>query len=598
MSEIDFKAIFEGMLEPAAICDDDGNVVLMNRAARNLLEPQGDVRLTLAVRETVRQMRAKQVADQDFFMADVSVEGAARTHVSVSLCALNDGGYRVAFIGDAAQGLPVNVRILYALVNAHRHADLFKTSDKVAALFASCFREVFPDYSFLVSFEREGTEPFRFAHGAWDAQPLEREVSGTGGLAAQQCAWPEARLGWRHEIVDPTFGRCSIQVERRADTGFSVAERAAFETFLQQLAFALFRLWHAEDLSVVTPILNQLDAVVLVCDARRRIRVANRTFEELVLDTRLVGRDILDFFSESSRAKLRTAAASVMGGGEAKPFEAALVNADGESSSQVILSIQVVPAHGDAANGFVVLGQHNEMSLVQLEERLSQAEHLMNIGQLATGVAHELRNPLTTILNYADYLLRKYDDQFFEQRDRERLQRIVSGVEHIDAFVRDLMTLARPEGFHNERVELKNTLAESVAICESILRSRRTSVVINSEAGMAIHGSQAQMKQVFVNLLSNAANAMPDGREGKIIVDVEHLREDILIRVRDNAAGMSPEVVKRIFEPFFTTREGSGGTGLGLSIVDSIVRRHRGSIDVSSTPGRGSTFEMIFPRGV
>ncbi|MEZ4459765.1 MAG: ATP-binding protein [bacterium] len=598
MSEIDFLAVFEGMLEPAAICDDDGNVHVMNAAARALLEPQGDVRLTLTARETVRQMRVRQIGETEFFMADVAVEGALRRSVSVSLYPLQHGGYRVSFSSDVSRGLPANVRILQALVNAHRHSDLFKTSEKIAALFASCFTEVFPDYSFQVWFDRASPEAFAYAHSPWHAEPSRLMDGKTGSVSATDCVFDGSGIGWAHEIVDATFGTCRIQVEKRSDSRFSVAERAAFETFLQQLAFALFRMWHSEDLSAVTPILDHLDAVVIVCDARRKIRVANKTFEELVYDENLVGRDILDFFSESSRTKLRTASASIMAGGTAKPFEAALVNADGESSSQVILTIQVAPSPGQKTSGFVVLGQHNEMSLVQLEERLSQAEHLMNIGQLATGVAHELKNPLTTILNYADYLLRKYDDQFFEVRDRERLQRIVSGVEHIDAFVRDLMTLARPDGFRDESVELRAVIAESMALCDPTLRSKRTSIAIDIEEGTVVKGSPMQLKQVFVNLFNNAANAMPAGRDGSIRVTAKPSEADVLVEVVDNADGIPQEVLAHIFEPFFTTRDGAGGTGLGLAIVDSVVRRHRGTISVQSALGKGTTFTIVLPRGV
>jgi signal transduction histidine kinase len=604
MSEIDFRTVFEGMPEAAAICDEDGKVLFMNRAARVLLEPYGDVRLTLTVRETVRQMRVNHTGDQEFFMADVAVEGAARQTTSISLHPLPDGGYRVSFAGDATKGLPANVRILQALVNAHRHADLFKSADKVAALFVSCFAEVFPDYSFYVAFEREVLQPFLYSHSPWDAQPQRSQQLnlGAGRLSDSQLSWRESLGGWRHEAGDGGVGAACIQVEKRTEGRFSVTERAAFETFLQQLAFALFRLWHQEDLTAVTPILDQLDAVVIICDARRRIRVANRTFEELVYQNEVVGRDILDFFSESSRVKLRTAAASIMAGGTAEPFEAALVNGDGESSSQVILTIQVSPNRpsqgGAGVHGFIVMGQHNELSLVLLEERLNEAEHLMNIGQLATGVAHELKNPLTTILNYADYLLRKYDDQFFDGRDRERLQRIVSGVEHIDAFVQDLMLLARPDGPKDEVVDLKMTLHESLAICEMALRKGQTTVTVHAPSSVSVRGSQTQLKQVFVNLLTNAAHAMPAERAGLIVVDLEVTPEAVIIRIRDNALGMSQEVAKRIFEPFYTTRDESGGTGLGLAIVESVVRRHRGTIDVESVMGSGTTFIISLPGGV
>lgn len=591
-NDIDFQTVFEGMSEPAAICDEDGAVQHLNRAARALLEPVGDpMVLNLTARETLRQMRLTPGSDHEFFMADVPVTGARRATASVSLFPLENGGFRVSFVPDPNPTLPANIRILQGMVNAHRNAELFQSEDKVAALFASCFAEVFPAYAFEVSFERESGR-FAFAHCPWDPGSRPSPRDGT------DCLWPLSRVTWRFATPDPRT-RGEIVVEKRSEGRFSVSERAAFETFLQQFSFGLLRLWQQEDFATVSPILDQLDAVVIVCDARRRIRVANRTFEDLVLDGNVVGRDILDFFGETSRAKLRTAAASVLAGGLPQTFDAALVNADGESSSQVILDIQVVPNRqtSGAIQGFVVLGQHNEISLVELEERLSQAEHLINIGQLATGVAHELKNPLTSILNYAEYLLRKYDDQVFDARDRDRLKRIVQGVEHIDAFVRDLMTLARPEALRDEDVSLEMTLRESLLLCEPVLTARQTRVELAGEVRTEVRGSANQLKQVFVNLVTNAANAMPPGRDGLVRIEAQLSAADIVITVTDNAAGMSPDVVNRVFEPFFTTRDGAGGTGLGLSIVDSVIRRHRGSIRVDSTVGHGTTFTIVLPRG-
>lgn len=594
--KVDFQDIFERVPEPIGVCDEDGWVHAVNSAARSLLRPfQGQrLRLHLGIRETVRQMRMTEGGLQEFYMADVQVDGAARSKASVSLLPLREGGYRVAFQASPHSGLPVNLRLLESLVNVNRHLDLFKSADKVVALFASSFGEVFPDYAFHMRVERPRGAPMIYQHNAWDRPAQKVELFG----AEDTLFWAESHSSFRLVLDDIGAQEGFFQFERREDSKFSVVERDAFEAFAQQLSFALGRLWHREDFSLVTPIIDQLDAVVLICDARRRIRVCNQTFEALALDGDPVGRDLLDFFSESSRAALRTAAATVMAGGEAEPIDAALVNGDGSGSSQVIMTIHVAAnaAGRDASQGFIVTGQQNEINLVELEKRLNRAEYLMNIGQLATGVAHELKNPLTSILNYADYLLRKYDDSFFEERDRDRLRRIIEGVEHIDAFVEDLVALARPTDEAADPVDIHAVIRESGMLCELKLRESNSDLHLEfGESARMVRGSRSQLKQVFVNLISNAASAM-SGRGGTVTVSVEASQTWLDVEVIDDGAGMSEEVRERIFEPFFTTRDGHGGTGLGLAIVHSIVARHEGAIEVDSEEGHGTTFRVRLPR--
>lgn len=603
-SQVDFQDVFERMPEPLGVCDEDGVVHALNAAARELLVPEStrEMRLDLSVRETVRQMRVTKLGIQEFYMADVHVEGAgACSNMSVSLLPLKAGGYRVRFEARQEPNIPVNLRLLEAMVNVNRHLELFKSPEKVVALFAASFAEVFPEDSFHLQFERPNGENFLHQHAGWTAHARRREGAQSelsARVPSSAHFWGESSQGYRVRLAAPGQQSGFVQFERVDSTRYSVVEREAFEAFGQQVMFALSRIWHRTDFSLVSPIIDQLDAVVIVCDARRTIRVCNRTFESLVYDEEVIGRDLLDFFSESSRAEIRTAAATVMAGGSVKPIDAALVNGDGSGSSQVILTVQIASnaPSSEAGQGFLVTGQQNELNLVELEERLTRAEHLMNLGQLATGVAHELKNPLTSILNYADYLLRKYEDSHLEDRDKLRLQRIIDGVEHIDSFVRDLMTLARPAVEVTERVRLHEMLRASGSLCELPLQRARTELRFEfCESDPFVKGSSSQLKQVFINLVTNASRAMGDeGGTVKIVTSVDE--DKVEVRVLDDACGMSQETLNHIFEPFFTTRDGRGGTGLGLAIVQNIVERHRGTIEVESQEDVGTTFVIRMPR--
>lgn len=593
---VDFQGLFETLPDAIAVCDEDGNVIAINRAARQYLavDDVSGVRIELQTRETVRQIRLTNVSSAEFFLADVGVHGAGRSRASASFHPLGSGSYRVVFAAGP-DGRPVspNIRMLESLVNVGRHLELFKTPDKTLALFAASFVDLFPIYSFRIDL---GGGRAVHEHRGWDGA-----VAGAPGAA--EFVFSGAARSWDAPVGD--IGR--LVVERQDESKFSVSDRQAFETFAQQLGLALARVYTPEgssDSMLVGPIIDQLDAIVIVCDARRRILVANRTFEAIVGTSEIAARDLLDYFHEPERPALRMAAAGVMASGEPCVVDVHLRTA---ANGRVALRVQLAPAGardgGDGAGGFVVTGQQGELSLVELEERMNRAEQLMNLGELATGVAHELKNPLTSILNYAEYLRAKYTSADpaavaragFDERDAERLERIIAGVGQIDEFVKDLVTLARPNDGQVAQVNLHSVVHESVMMCEVALAQANTTVRLEL-TGVApiVPGFRNQLKQVFVNLVTNAGKSMSE-EGGTIVLGTEVVADTVVCRVVDDGAGMSEETLKRIFEPFFTTRQTRGGSGLGLALVRTIVQRHGGDVAVESRLGHGTTFKITLP---
>lgn len=601
---VDYEGIFETLPEPIAVCDEDGQVIALNRQGRAYLAVEGaeGLRIDLHARETVRQIRMTNSASPEFFLADVAVRGSRRSRVSASFHPLGPGqGYRVVFSAGAdGRSVSPNIRMLESLVNVGRHLELFKSAEKTVALFAASFVEIFPAYSFRIELSRGlGTHD----HRGWEgAEPI---AAGEGVVAGgERAVFSGARRGWRAPIGDVG----TLTVERAEETKFGVGERQAFETFAQQLGLALARVISGEPTSSdslqVGPIIDQLDAIVVVCDARRRVLVSNRTFETMVGTAEVVGRDLLEFFDEPEQARLRMSAASVMAGGEPETFDAHLRTT---AHGRVALRVQLAPARSrdgaDGASGFVVTGQQSELSLMELEERMTRAEQLMNLGELATGVAHELKNPLTSIMNYAEYLLAKYQPNqdvpsAFDERDAERLQRIIAGVAQIDEFVQDLVTLARPNEGQLAPVNLHSVIHESVMMCEVALAQAHTSVRLElADEQPVVPGFRNQLKQVFVNLVANAGKSMPP-EGGYVVVRTEVRGTEVVCEIADNGVGMSDDTLRRIFEPFFTTRKSRGGSGLGLTLVQTIVQRHGGRIEVESAVGVGTTFTVILPRVV
>lgn len=353
----------------------------------------------------------------------------------------------------------------------------------------------------------------------------------------------------------------------------------------------------------VTPILDEIDALVAICDQRREVRLANGSFTRLLSERSDAydGGDMLAIFDDSTRDQVRLAASEALAGGRPSEFMARL--SGGLPKGMDMVRVRLRPIHEQDSlagmgkqRGFVLVVQPAGASFSELERRLERAEELMSIGELATGIAHELKNPLTSMLNYADYLMGKYKEQLFEARDRERLQRIIDGVQRIDQFVRDLLLLARPDAMEKERVELRRLLKGIVALNQRVLEKHQVEVFFGfDDETVEIWANGAALHQVFTNLLLNAAVAMP-AEGGRVSFLVEERSEELVILVEDTACGIDEKILGRIFEPFFSTRHGAGGTGLGLALVRRIIKEHRGRIDVRSTPGEGTCFEITLPR--
>jgi len=238
-----------------------------------------------------------------------------------------------------------------------------------------------------------------------------------------------------------------------------------------------------------------------------------------------------------------------------------------------------------------------------LEARMMQADKLATFGQIAAGVVHELNNPLTSIVAYSDYLIRKALGRAgaggggADGDDVERLKRISESANRILRFTRDLVSYARPSTGMAGPVVLHGVIDQAVAFCEHLLSAADVKIERRYGADvLAVRGVGEQLVQVFVNLLTNACHAAPP-QGGRVILStvLEGASRRVAVVVEDNGAGIAPEHLPHIFVPFFTTKGAEHGTGLGLSIVKSIVESHDGAIRAESEPGRGTRFLVELP---
>jgi PAS domain S-box-containing protein len=234
-----------------------------------------------------------------------------------------------------------------------------------------------------------------------------------------------------------------------------------------------------------------------------------------------------------------------------------------------------------------------------LQERVAVAERMASIGTLAAGVAHEINNPLTYIVLNLTLLDRQLSTG---QVDVAKLRNMVSqaryGTDRVSAVVRDLQALTR---VREERI----TLVDPIAVVERCLEiadhqiRHRAHVVRELAAVPPVRGSEDRLVQLFLNLVINAAQAIPDGAADRHTIRVRSqlVGDKIRIDISDSGAGIPPETLSRIFDPFFTTKPVGEGTGLGLAICRTIVSSFGGEISVDSKLGVGTTFSVVLPVG-
>jgi len=226
-----------------------------------------------------------------------------------------------------------------------------------------------------------------------------------------------------------------------------------------------------------------------------------------------------------------------------------------------------------------------------LEQQLLHSERLATIGKLTAGIAHELNEPLGSILGFAQMV---QGAGGLSEQSRRDVDRIIKASIHAREIIKKLMFFGRQTPPRKTAVDLNEVVENGIGLLEPRLASQKVRCAVLLASGLPqILADPGQIEQVAVNLIVNAIQAMPDG--GDLTVRTYPEAAAVVLSVEDTGVGMPEAVLQQIFVPFFTTKDVGKGTGLGLSVVHGIVTAHGGRIDVESKVGEGSRFRVSFP---
>jgi two-component system, NtrC family, sensor kinase len=508
--------------------------------------------------------------------------------------------------------------VLPAVLELSREVAVDMHTDEVVHAYIERFKKLFPERLFCVRLlNAEGGElSMVYATGRLrpdrrDRIELTREALLRHGVALTEQGKDRVAVidGYRPFFVSGVEGFDVPMMDGEQLAGVLLVEYPAHATppdddrpLIVQLAVQLgsalrnSRL-HRESVYLrdyLSKLLDHANAPIMVMGRDGEVTLVNRAFLTITGLRReeVLGREWFSLLPENERRRLLPVYISALHGEPSTNVEVRLPRRAGGFAQVAANIASILSPDGDVEG--VIYIYRDVTELRELETQVIHAEKLATLGQLAAGVVHELNNPLTSILVYADYLHKKVAREGGQGADIEKLRRIVESAERILKFTRDLVSYARPATEKPLPTDIHELIDQAIGFCEHLIEETGAEVEKRYAAALApVYVVKGQLVQVFVNLITNACHAMPLGA-GRLTLSTAASGEGRLsVRVIDSGKGITADDLSRVFEPFFTTKGEGQGTGLGLSIVKNIVEQHRGTIAVHSEVGVGTSFEIV-----
>jgi two-component system, NtrC family, sensor kinase len=339
-------------------------------------------------------------------------------------------------------------------------------------------------------------------------------------------------------------------------------------------------------------ILNNTQSMILVLDTAGLISYANRRcFEAGYREQDLLGRPLAEMVSGSRRAAFEEALERTLQGSALESIEIPVTRGNCAARQFSVRLSPMRDEHGDINSIVVVMADITDAA--DLQAKLMHTEKMAALGQLVSGVAHEVNNPLAAIIGFTDLLL---ENRAISGEAKEDLKIILQEAQRTRVIVQNLLSFARQMPAQREPVQVNSVLRQTLKLRAYDFSNHGVEIAESYPEELPLTvGDPHQLQQVFLNILNNAYDAIQDvDRPGKIEIATSRRGGQIEIAFRDNGPGIShPE---RIFDPFFTTKDVGKGTGLGLSICYGIVRAHHGEISAcNNADGAGCTFLVRLP---
>ncbi len=384
-------------------------------------------------------------------------------------------------------------------------------------------------------------------------------------------------------------GRVTGAIAARGEAGrYDPADLVLLEGLVSQASIALesARLidLHDDGRRTWQEVVDAISPALCIVDRSGAIRRANRAFADLVNapPASLIGRPWQAFIPPEWALDLQRALDQQGAGREVEL-----------RTGERTYAVTAVPISSTDRSAVVLLFD-DQTERRRLQDQLIQSEKMSAIGQLIAGIAHDLNNPLASVVGFADFLSEVPN---IPATIREPLTVVREEAERASSIVRNLLGFARKQDHQRRPTALKPLLDATFVLLRNQLMAQRVEAQIEIEPDLPMPDVDPnQIQQVFVNLINNAAQAIAStGRPGTIVVRVRRWLDGVAIDVMDDGPGMSETLAAQVFEPFFTTKAEGEGTGLGLSISQGIVKEHGGRIMLSSEEGRGSTFTVQLP---
>jgi len=349
--------------------------------------------------------------------------------------------------------------------------------------------------------------------------------------------------------------------------------------------------------------LDVAGVLILVIDSDQKVSLINNKGCQILgcEEKEIIGKNWFDtFIPERVRDEVEAVFEKLMTG-EIEPveyYENPVLTSSGEERiiawHNTVLTDEAGNTIGTLSSGEdITEGKRMEEERMEMEQRAQQASRLAAIGEMASGVAHEINNPLTTVIGLAQLIMHRDIPEDIESD----VKTIADNAQRIADIVKRLLTFTRPQEPEREYIDINDVIKSTLAIRAYEMETSNIKVAIQLDPDLPLTMADgSQLQQVFLNIVMNADTEMRLAHgKGNLFIKTETIDDTIRVSFKDDGPGIAKENLQKIFDPFFTTREVGKGTGLGLSICHRIVTEHNGQIYTKSRLGRGATFFIELP---